>query len=152
MGHSKASQTRLLALENQNKALELKIAGATYDQIARALKVSKKTAWTYVQKALEERKRQRLVNTDQYVEVELARLERLFAAVWPNAVKGDLKHIDRAIRISQERRTLLGLDQVVQLNQDGNEGMDVDNPDAVQALLDAIPVEWLEQSVIRRKR
>jgi hypothetical protein len=42
--------------------------------------------------------------------LELMRLERLHAAVWPQAIRGDVNAVDRVLRIMERRARLLGLD------------------------------------------
>ncbi len=42
--------------------------------------------------------------------LDLDRLEHLIAAVWPEAVRGNLPAVDRVIRILERKAKLLGLD------------------------------------------
>lgn len=48
--------------------------------------------------------------------LELDRLDEMYAAIHPKLSKGDFQAIDRALRISQRRAALLGLDQTAPQN------------------------------------
>ncbi len=88
------------------QALQLRASGATYRQIGEALGIDKQTAWRLVNVELESIIRE---SAAEVVELELARLDRMLMAVWPDAVQGDLSSIDRALKIEDMRCRLLGL-------------------------------------------
>lgn len=81
------------------KALQLREAGLTYEQIASQLGVSYAQAYKDVNEALENTYRE---PADSLREVESRRLDALQRALWPKAMQGQLGAIDRLIRI-QER-------------------------------------------------
>ena len=95
------------ALERQRRALELKIAGATYREIAAALGYRDGSA---AYKAVQAGKRLGFVEpAAELRQLESDRLDRLQRAVWTNAVKGDLPAVNAALKISDQRAKLLGL-------------------------------------------
>lgn len=95
------------ALERQRRALELKIAGATYREIAAALGYGDGSA---AYKAVQAGKRLGFVEpAAELRQIESDRLDRLQRAVWTNAVKGDLPAVNAALKISDQRAKLLGL-------------------------------------------
>lgn len=90
------------------RALELRQAGLTYSQIADALGYkSTMSAWCAVESALNRRLVERGRNARS---MDAARLDDLLKAVWAQALEGNEKAIDRALRILQRRAQLLGLD------------------------------------------
>ena len=95
----------------QEQAVDMRIAGASYRQIASQIGVSVGTAFTYTQKALQGTKQDA---AEELRAAELLRLDRLMMAVWPRATGGDMDAIDRAIKIMDRRSRLLGLDIVEQ--------------------------------------
>lgn len=97
------------AEKRQRQALELHLAGATYDEIARQLEyASRSGAYKAVQKALEERRAPDSTPADaKPAETELARLDAMLQGLWPKARKGDVAAVDRVLLIEQRREKLL---------------------------------------------
>ena len=115
--------------ERKRNALELRLAGASYRDIAQALDVSPATAMQDCKEALADIPMQQ---ADEMRTVELSRLDRLQRAVWPKAVKGDLQAVDRAIKIIDRRAKLFGLDAPQQVQITAN---DIDLDAAVDKML-----------------
>lgn len=115
--------------ERKKNALELRLAGASYRDIAQALEVSPATALQDCKEALADIPAQQ---ADEMRTVELSRLDRLQRAVWPRAVKGDLQAVDRAIKIIDRRAKLFGLDAPQQVQITAN---DIDLDAAVDKML-----------------
>lgn len=94
--------------ERAERALELRLAGASFDAIAKTLGYSNKGgAFKAVQRALSARK----PSTSQRdaAEVELARLDAMTSGLWVKARKGDAAAVDRVLKIGERRMALLGL-------------------------------------------
>jgi transposase-like protein len=101
---------KVISSYRRARAVELALAGHSYDDIARQIGYSNRgTAWKVVQKALQARE---VTAVDEYRHTELARLDRLQEACWGAAVEGDLGAIEAVIRIIQQRTRLLCLDQI----------------------------------------
>ena len=96
--------------DKQRKAVELRLAGANYYQIAQALGYSGHTGARHaVQRGLT------LAITEPAAEVlqqELARLDRLMSGLWTQAVQGNMLAVDRILKIMDRRAKYLGLDQI----------------------------------------
>ncbi|MEV4749057.1 hypothetical protein AB0K21_21985 [Streptosporangium sp. NPDC049248] len=60
--------------------------------------------------------------SEQLLQIEIDRLDRLMAAVWAKALQGDVKAVEQAERLIARRCSLLGLDL---LNRNGSENGDV---------------------------
>lgn len=93
--------------EMKAKALELRKAGATYDQIARQLGYHNRgNAYRAVKTALQDIT---LELAEEVRDMELARLDTALLAIWPEVRKGSLPHIDRFLKIQNQRAQYLGL-------------------------------------------
>ena len=97
------------ARQRAAQALALRIAGATYEQIAQICGYAggKASAYKAVQNELQ---RERAPLIDEARQVELLRLDRYLRICDAKAVKGDLWAIDRCLKIGEARRKLLGLE------------------------------------------
>lgn len=96
-------------VERERQVLELRRAGATYDDCARAVGyATPQGAYLAYQRAL----KRTLVETgaEEARQQELDRLDRLQRAVWPNALQGDLAAVNSVLRIMDRRARYLGLD------------------------------------------
>ena len=94
------------AEENQARALELHLAGATYETIAKAIGYSNRSgAHKAVQAALSDLGRYSV--DDDVIETELARLDAMLTGLWPKARRGDVQAIDRVLKIGERRSLLL---------------------------------------------
>ena len=92
----------------QSKALEMRKAGASYDQIATALGMANRSvAWQSVRSAIKTVIRE---PAQEVLDLELSRLDIMMMGCWPKARTGDLQTIDRVLRIMDRRSTYLGLD------------------------------------------
>ena len=105
---TRATRSRLALRERQRRALELRLAGHTYQQIADALgSKSKCGAYKAVEGALREVTRE---PAEAVRELELQRLDAMLAALWPQMQKSDIQALAGCLRISERRCRLLGLD------------------------------------------
>jgi hypothetical protein len=109
MGNSSKRDTRAAGqAEQQRKALELRKAGATYDQIADQLGLANRSvAWKLVKTAIDEITREA---AEEVLALELARLDSMLLGLWTKAKAGDPAAVDRALRIMDRRASFLGLD------------------------------------------
>ena len=93
--------------ERRAKALELHLAGATYDAIAEAVGYSDRgNAYRAVQQALDDLG---TYTTDDSVQTELARLDAMLTGLWAKARRGDVQAIDRVMKIDERRFALKAL-------------------------------------------
>ena len=118
------------------KALDLRLAGASYRQIGVQLSVSHVQAFRDVQRVLREIAKEPALEVRA---VELGRLDKLMLAHWPRAIKGDVKATTMVLQIMDRRARLLGLDAPQRIDITGwiremakREGLDPD-----QAVRDA---------------
>lgn len=96
------------------QALDLHMAGVTFERIAEQLGYANRgNAWRSVHRLLD---RQEAEGADQLRAVEGARLDRLLVAIWPTAIKGDLKAQAECRRNRESYRRLFGLDAPVKID------------------------------------
>jgi hypothetical protein len=98
---------KALAAARKVKAIELRLRGLSYQEIANELGYANRgSVYTIIQHALA---LQVSAVVEEHRELELARLDALMLALWPAAQAGDVGSIDAAVRIVMERSRLLGL-------------------------------------------
>ena len=105
---SPTSSERVLAKTREELALEMRVEGLTYRDIAATLGVSVSTAHEAVKRGLEELSALSLEKAEELRAVELERLEAQHTALWPR--RGDEKVADVLRKLSESRRKLLGID------------------------------------------
>ena len=102
-----AKKTRDTTRQRHRRALDLRKAGLSYEQIAHRLDYrTTRGAYGAVMAALQ---RSALEPADEVRMLEMERLNRLLLAVWPKAIEGEERAIDRALKIMEQRAKLLGL-------------------------------------------
>jgi len=107
------SERRIALVEKRRQALELRKAGASYEQIAESLGYrSKSGAHDAVTGALRDMLRE---PAEQVRTLELSRLDDMLMSIWARVRSGDVSAIDRALRLSERRARLLGLDAPVKV-------------------------------------
>lgn len=92
--------------QKRSRALELHLAGATYDAIAEAVGYAGRSgAYKAVQEALADLGEP--AATSEAAATELARLDAMLTGLWPKARRGDVQAVDRVLKISERRALLL---------------------------------------------
>ena len=102
------SKAGAIAAERQRQALDLRRAGATYEQIARTLGYrSFSGARKAVQSGLKTSLRE---PADELRQLMADRLDTALRAIWPQVVAGDYDAIATMLKIETRRAKLFGLD------------------------------------------
>jgi hypothetical protein len=102
------SPRRVEAKKRATQAMELRLAGATYDEIAEALGwKDKSSAYRAVARGID---RMMEEPTERVRKMQNRRYERLLRAVWPSAVKGDYQAVQRAESLLDKLSRLNGFD------------------------------------------
>jgi len=103
-----------LALEREGQVLELRKAGMTFSQIAAAMNYADHTGPL---KAYQSAMRKIVVEPAKQIrELEVQRLDTLWATWYPKAVAGNGAALDRCLRLMERRARLLGLDAPTNIN------------------------------------
>lgn len=142
----------------EQKALDLRVAGKTFPQIAKELGCSLGTAYGRVQQALAYSREAMASKGAEYRELEANRLNKLLESMWPVAIgemqvlpkmddegntrktieeatlEGQQKAVDRVLKIMERRAKMLGLDAPAKTELTGKDGqpMQVHNVDPVE--------------------
>ena len=98
-------------------ALKLRQVGHTYREIAAQLFISVSTAHVYVDDALKDLAEQSTHEAGKLRVLEMSRLDEYMLILGPRILAGDMNAIDRAIKINESRRKLLGIDVPVKSMQ-----------------------------------
>jgi hypothetical protein len=104
-------RNKALAQERRTKAVELAVAGHSYQAIADQMGYANRgTVYRIVQEAL---KAHQATSIDEVRELEATRLDALQAAFWPDAMSGSWQAGQTVLKIMEQRAKLLGLHAVV---------------------------------------
>jgi hypothetical protein len=104
----KAGKSTVRAADRRRKALDLRIAGHTFEVIGKRLKVGKTRAYQLVMEALDEAAKETADKAAELRELELARLEGIIAKLWPK--RNTPRAADSLERLIRARARLLGLE------------------------------------------
>lgn len=110
MTESATSARKVLARQREAQAVKLRINGAEYAEIGALLGISKQAAWKLVSNYLKATRAQTGEDANVLRDLELQRLDALYMAMHPQAVKGNQGAVDRCLRIMERRAKLEGLD------------------------------------------
>ena len=125
------------AAQKRRRALELRMAGNIYEDIAQAVGYkSRSAAKNAIKSAL------RAIDREPAADVkalELERLDKILTALWGLVGKGDVQAIDRVIRVMHQRAQYLGLYAPKQVEHSGPDGGPIQFAQMGDAELDA----WL---------
>lgn len=110
MARQRNTGSRIAAEERRRIALELRKAGATFEQIGKSLGIRKQSAHELVAKALKEAETKTAETAAQVKALELMRLDDLLKGLWPAASKGNPQSVEKALKVMERRAKLLGLD------------------------------------------
>jgi len=102
----KVTTAKLAVRERQKTALELRLSGKTFQAIADELGCSKHTAHRLVEQALDATIKE---PAERVREMELHRLDGMFAGFWPQAQQGDAVAAAGCLKVMEHRAKLLGL-------------------------------------------
>ena len=116
--HTEITPDTITIAEKQRQALELRKAGATYDQIAQTLGYTNRgNAYHLVHDALAMITREQ---AEDVLTLELERLDGMLLALWPKAKRGDHYAVDRVLKLMERRARYIGLDAPVSTQVTGD--------------------------------
>ncbi|MGW5519124.1 helix-turn-helix domain-containing protein [Nocardia africana] len=101
--------------QKRNTALAMRLAGKQQQQIAQEMGVHKSTVSVWIKEAIADITRE---NAEEYLELELSRLDAMLAAIWPDIIAGEKGaewKIDRALAIMEQRAKLTGTYKAAEL-------------------------------------
>jgi len=104
----KSTPSKVAAAKRTAEAVALRLGGATFDSIAGQLGYSNRSAaYMAVTRWMA---RIGAEDAEKLRALENVRLDAMLVAIWPRVLGGDLGAIDRALRISERRCRINGVD------------------------------------------
>lgn len=149
MAGGKNSQSKAEIAEKRQKCLELRKFGASFRSISEQQGISLGQVHKYVSDALAEINQLTATNAEELRQLELQRLDTATLAIAKLVKQGDLRAVDRWLRISERRSKLLGLDAPIQQQVKlETEKQLVQTLDALQQRMDPNAFEQLTNALI----
>lgn len=140
----KNSSGRVSRRQKMLTALDLRAAGGTYDQIAKAIGVSRTQAWKLVSAAIDELNEKCHESAERVRNLELFRLDKIRVMLWPK--RSDPRVADSLLRISERTARLCGLDKPTKIEASGPDGGPIETAQGSSVPdLTRLSVEELEQ-------
>lgn len=109
--HSPKSARRITSKDRELEALQMRKAGMTYDKIGEKLGMSRSGVYDLVRRALDDLNKNCREEAEHNRRLDDERLNEVWAVLWPRILEGDLRAIDRGLRVMERRARLWGLDQ-----------------------------------------
>ena len=141
-----ASARKVLSLQRQKAAVELRRMGKSYAEIGRQVGISTSRAHALVTRAMIEARASIREDVVELRALEISRLDGMLGGLWPDARSGNVGAVDRVLKIMERRARLLGLDapaKVARTSAAGDEAGD----DATRYIVPVPPTmdlqEWL---------
>jgi hypothetical protein len=110
----------VLAKDRERECLSLRKAGATYDQIAERVGITREGARGAVARALAALSDVCTEEAKEVRQLELDRLDVMLLGIWDQARRGDVQAIDRVLRIQERRAKFLSLDMPDKIQMSGD--------------------------------
>ncbi len=122
MPESKGSSKRVRGLELEKECLRLRMAGLSYEVIARNVGCSRAGAHRAVMRAIERTIRENNETAQDVLNLELKRLDTMMNVLWRKVLEGELGAVDRVLRVMERRAKYLGLDAPHRMEHTGKDG------------------------------
>lgn len=146
---TRTSSVVLRSTLNEARALELRLEGWSYTEIAAELGIAPVTAQRYVKEALNEVSFERSERAAELRDLITMRNDAMIQAILPKALGGDLYSVDRIVKLQEQQAKLNGA-EVRQEGGNGENGFEkplILLPEILEASapeVDAIPAEIVE--------
>jgi hypothetical protein len=106
----------------ENQALDLRLKGYSYDDIAEKMKMTDIGIYTMIMRVLARMEENLKEKIPQVRQQELLRCDQMLKALEKGVKRGETKSIQTALKVSERRARLLGLDAPVKLNPVDEQG------------------------------
>lgn len=154
------SGEKIMAAERRNQAMQLRIHGATFKEIGRAMGVTEQRAHQLVSEGVAHQSLYLAETANELIVIEAARLERLYAMAYRRATfqppspagpdphrpppEMDYEAARLCVRISERRSKLLGLDRPTRLDLGTPEGAVFTSPVVIEVIGVEASIEAVE--------
>lgn len=119
-------------------ALDLRITGKSYREIAAELGCSVSKAYDDVSAALAKLEAESAEKAAEVRRIELDRIDVMLKGIWPEAEAGDARKIETALKLMERRAKLLGIDAPTKQEVSGPDGGAIPIEDARAMLADRL--------------
>lgn len=110
MAQQKATAKKITTAERRSRSIQLRLMGATFEQIGEQLGITRQSAHALVMSELEKRTAETSQAAETLRQIEIERMGQLLYAIMPTAVAGDIAHVREVRAISERLSKLQGLD------------------------------------------
>jgi len=111
MAVSKARQVEIA--QRRYQAVQMRIAGVSPTVIAERLGYSGAAAVSKdIDRSLQKAAKAEHMASEQLLRLEIDRLDRIMASLWPKVLKGEIAACEAALKVINRRSALLGLDLI----------------------------------------
>ena len=131
-----------IVAERRVLALDLRKTGASYREIARHLGVDVHTAHADVGAELAALRETAAAEATELRALELERLDGMTSGLWPQVQKGSPPAVTAAVRVSERRSRLLGLDEPTATRTEISGSLSVDAEARIKAQVEELR-DWL---------
>jgi hypothetical protein len=109
-----------LEQNRRTAAADARLSGQSWSEVAASVGYrNARAAFTAVNAWLREQAIRDAETAEELRRLEAARLDKLQAALWDNAMSGDVQSVDKILKVSDRRAKLFGLDAPAELKVDG---------------------------------
>ena len=112
----------ILVKQREDKVLELRIGGFTYEEIGKKMGITAMGAWQIMMRVLDRQIEDTIEKVPQARAIELNRCDTYLKAMLPQCKKGNLGAIQTALKVAERRSRLAGLDQAIKIDPLAGEG------------------------------
>ncbi|GAB2918582.1 hypothetical protein ACFMQL_20475 [Nonomuraea fastidiosa] len=110
---AESPQVKLERHERRYQALQMRIAGVSHAVIAQRLGYSSPAVvGKDITAALKKAAKAEAMAAEELLHLEINRLDRMMASIWPKVLKGEVNAVEAALKIVNKRANLLGLDLI----------------------------------------
>lgn len=134
-----SEEVRTEVAARRAKAVQMRITGASLEEIADTLNYGGSTVESRrasvckdLKRAFEAAKDEEKTSVEEWINLELARLDRIQQGLWPAAIDGDTKASAAVLQVMDRRSRYLGLDAAVKVNTE----LDVQVPAEAMSMIE----------------
>lgn len=125
-GYNSTGAIAVKVAARRHRVFQLRRSGKNYIDIAEIVKAEmpdacpaswgQRAAYLDLQRFLDTMRDEIRESLVEIVDLENQRLDELLAAVWPRAMKGDVRSVEAALKIGERRAKMLGLDEAIKVD------------------------------------
>jgi hypothetical protein len=134
--------------ERRVRALELRTSGASFREIARQLGADVHTVHGDIQAELAALRETTVGRAEELRALELERCDQMVAGFWPKVVGGNPPAVLAAVRVSERRSRLLGLDEPTATRTEISGSLSVDAQTRIKTQVEELR-DWLSFEELR---